>query len=248
MKHNNARLRSDVPNEILELLLFEGGPQGRSRQELEERYNEVIDIPYISRWLGTSSKHLGHTDEPWEIWGTPGEIDLSIGPTDGGVAVAQIVTANGIGIATNEAIERGTANAKRIVAAVNFCAGIETDVLEVCLYQSTKRDFMRQRDELLAVAELILKSFAYAPGKGPEWYEAARRAVTTYRGHLDVHAANQTSEKADVYAGHLKFPGTERIEVEFECRQGATDAEKDQAFINALSQIGTVDYLSIGEK
>jgi len=183
METTCTRLRSDVPGEILEMLLFEGEPKGRSRQELETRYNEVASIPYLSHWLGTLSKHSGHTNEPWGIWGTPGEIDLSIGSTEGGVAIAQVVTTNGIGIATKEAVERGAANAKRIVAAVNFCAGIETEVLEISLYQSTKRDFIRQRRELLAAAILVLKSFAYVPGKGPEWYEAIRTVVGIYSEH-----------------------------------------------------------------
>lgn len=45
-------LRRDVPNEILEMLLFEGEPKGRSREDLEARYAGAAGIPYIARWLG----------------------------------------------------------------------------------------------------------------------------------------------------------------------------------------------------
>lgn len=47
-----AVLRDDVPNEILEMLLFEGAPQGRSRTVIEERFSMAATIPYIARWLG----------------------------------------------------------------------------------------------------------------------------------------------------------------------------------------------------
>lgn len=157
-------LRCDVPNTILEMLLFEGEPQGRSRQELEARYDEAISIPYISRWLGTSA--------------TP----------------------------------------------------------QTC-------DFMRQRDEFLAAAKQVLNSFAYAPGKGPEWFEATRNVVAKY-SEQPVHNA----QKVNIYTGYLDIPGTGRIQVDFECRQGATDAEKEQAFRSALSQVTTTDYLCLGEK
>lgn len=50
------------------------------------------------------------------------------------------------------------------------------------------------------------------------------------------------------YTGYLKLPGTERIQLDFDVRKGATQAEKDLAFFNALAQLGTVDYLAVGEK
>ena len=45
--------------------------------------------------------------------------------------------------------------------------------------------------DLLKASQLILSSFAYAPGKGPEWYEAARMAV----GKATVDAVNTSSEQ-----------------------------------------------------
>ena len=51
----------------------------------------------------------------------------------------------------------------------------------------------------------------------------------------------------EVYTGYLKLPGADRVQVEFACRKGATREEKDLAFFEALAQIGTVDYVSVGE-
>jgi hypothetical protein len=36
--------------------------------------------------------------------------------------------------------------------------------------------------DLLAASKLILRSFAYPPGRGPEWFEAARAAVVKADG------------------------------------------------------------------
>lgn len=58
------------------------------------------------------------------------------------------------------------ANAHRIVSTVNACEGISNEALEQGVIV-----------DLLKSAELILDSFAYAPGCGPEWYEATRLAV-----------------------------------------------------------------------
>ena len=49
-------LRTDVPDEILEMLLFEGEPKFRSRVELEDRFAAVESIPYMKRWLGLEAE------------------------------------------------------------------------------------------------------------------------------------------------------------------------------------------------
>ena len=46
-----ATLRTDVPNEVLEMLLFEGEPQHRSREELEAKFASASSFPYLVRWL-----------------------------------------------------------------------------------------------------------------------------------------------------------------------------------------------------
>lgn len=49
-------LRTDVPDEILEMLLFEGEPKFRSRVELEDRFATVATIPYMRKWLGCEAE------------------------------------------------------------------------------------------------------------------------------------------------------------------------------------------------
>lgn len=39
------------------------------------------------------------------------------------------------------------------------------------------RAVTEQRDALLAAAKVLLRSFGYAPGNGPGWYEATRNAA-----------------------------------------------------------------------
>jgi hypothetical protein len=51
----------------------------------------------------------------------------------------------------------------------------------------------------------------------------------------------------EAHRGAFKLPGAEIINVEFEVRKGATREEKDLAFFEALAQIGTVDYVAIGD-
>ena len=52
-------------------------------------------------------------------------MDLAIGPVAGGVAVAQIVTVNGIGIMDGETAQIGAANARLIAAAPALLAALE---------------------------------------------------------------------------------------------------------------------------
>jgi hypothetical protein len=52
----------------------------------------------------------------------------------------------------------------------------------------------------------------------------------------------------EVHRGYFKLPGAARIEVDFEVRKGATREEKDLAFLEALAQIGTLDYVAMSEK
>lgn len=66
-----------------------------------------------------------HTPGPWAVWPTADSmIDVAVGPAVGGVAVCQIVTADGRGINTAEAMERGNANARLIAAAPELLAAL----------------------------------------------------------------------------------------------------------------------------
>jgi hypothetical protein len=89
-----------------------------------------------------------HTPEPWATNGTRIESENNHGWVNDGWIIA--------GLEGPDA----EANARRIVACVNACAGIETFMLEMLL--ENKRtvmqdldDLTNQRDELLAAAEAI---------------------------------------------------------------------------------------------
>lgn len=60
-------------------------------------------------------------------------------------------------------------------------------------------------------------------------------------------SANSVSSAKEVFAGYLQFDGAEKLDLEFEVRAGATKAEKDSAFVDALAQIARLEYLSVGE-
>lgn len=49
------------------------------------------------------------------------------------------------------------------------------------------------------------------------------------------------------YAGYLRLPGSERIQIDFEAPHGATKAETDLAFLRELGRMGEINYLSVGE-
>jgi hypothetical protein len=68
-----------------------------------------------------------HTPGPWEVWTDPGieTRDLSVGPVNGGIAVADIVTTNAHGIATADSISTGHANANLIAAAPDLLNALE---------------------------------------------------------------------------------------------------------------------------
>ena len=95
---------------------------------------------------------MSHTKEPWSF--SPAENGLEWGVEAGKWGVAICADAPGDG--TSEA------NARRIVACVNACAGIPTDDLERCpsggLFHlaDMANEVVKQRDELLASVEKAL--------------------------------------------------------------------------------------------
>lgn len=69
-------LRQDVPSEILEMLLFEGEPKGRSRKEIEARYASVGNVPYLVKHLGVQPATEGCSSvkvKPWDAYNQEGE-------------------------------------------------------------------------------------------------------------------------------------------------------------------------------
>jgi hypothetical protein len=49
----------------------------------------------------------------------------------------------------------------------------------------------------------------------------------------------------EAFQGYVSFDGV-RINVDFEAPVGATEQEKDSAFVNALAQKAELNYLAIG--
>lgn len=58
-------------------------------------------------------------------------------------------------------------------------------------------------------------------------------------------AKNQLATAFTVYSGFVQIDGV-RCQVDFQTRINASQAEKDSAFVNALSQVATLNYLEIG--
>ncbi len=81
----------------------------------------------------------------------------------------------------------------------------------------------------------------------PEKLAAVEAAEALYRSSMDEKAPDPEALKIVSYSGYLKFPGAERIQVDFECPHDADEAEKDMAFFSELAQIATVDYLATGD-
>ncbi len=100
-----------------------------------------------------------HTPEPWRIGTPPPNGEQTIG-NEKGLMVAVATTGHGVS---------AEANARRIVACVNACAGISTEALEsegsaVMGWNRTASKLIRatkQREELLAALERSLESFEY---------------------------------------------------------------------------------------
>lgn len=100
--------------------------------------------------------------------------------------------------------------------------------------------------------DYILEDVALEPSPydGGQGFMGWLRGNTTFKSAINgaVEAAwIERETSVDVYRGTFTLPGAEVIEVEFECRKSATREEKDLAFLEALAQIGTVDYVAIGE-
>ena len=98
-----------------------------------------------------------HTPEPWVIGRPPPNGEQTIGDKNG-LMVAVATTGYGV---------NSEANARRIVACVNACAGCATEVLEtapVGFFNSTYghpkylEEITKQRDELLAALERFMDS------------------------------------------------------------------------------------------
>lgn len=144
-----------------------------------------------------------HTPEPWRANELQADID---GRNGEAVAVCYCNDDNG-----DDAI----ANARRIVACVNSCAGIPTDWLESgtvgCLKNvRDERDmYLKQRDELLAALDGLLKAhritFSRRP---PETVEQAEKQLDAIRNAVAAAESAIASVKGNHTEQPLEMVGT----------------------------------------
>ncbi|GEM_PF-3072862 len=57
----------------------------------------------------------------------------------------------------------------------------------------------------------------------------------------------QTTFAVIAYAGYVKTPAGERLQVDFEAPSDASEVERDAAFLRALAGMMELDYLALGE-
>lgn len=75
----------------------------------------------------------------------------------------------------------------------------------------------------------------------PEQYNEHQRVL----GESRELAKKQLATAFTVYSGFVQIDGS-RCQVDFETPINASQAEKDSAFVNALSQVASLNYLEIG--
>jgi len=97
---------------------------------------------------------MSHTPEPWEVWTSNSHIRISSCGRDGDVCCATIAS-DGMAV-----LSISIADAERIVACINACAGLPQDALDggwtaAGISQYAKK-LEQQRDELLAALVNLL--------------------------------------------------------------------------------------------
>ena len=125
-----------------------------------------------------------HTPEPWEFgYGQTREFGMCLGIGLNSAPDWHVVAVVSPADSVNHADE---ANARRIVACVNACAGVDTDLLEdgeldkpTMLVMQENKDLKHRCDELLAALDEISKLPSY---RQDECSEMARDAIAKANG------------------------------------------------------------------
>lgn len=139
-----------------------------------------------------------HTAGPWSINDWPhARSEISIGAA--GTPRVAIIPLRDV------SINEQKANARRIVACVNFCGNVETEKLEMASLASTISDACRlreQRDELLALLQEALSPFQSFNNDetNPAWVSKARAATAG----IAPADASRIREEHDVTVATLK--------------------------------------------
>src|SRR3989304_2986272 len=115
-----------------------------------------------------------HTREPWHLYHENKVIEIHDGTSD---AKSSIVFWTGFD-AGDKSYEEKLANAHRIVACVNACAGIPTEQLETSHRNSAVTRLVAINIELLTVAKKSLNWLSSYPGGGAlKMYDKMREAI-----------------------------------------------------------------------
>lgn len=116
---------------------------------------------------------MTHTKEPWSLGEEDRHGDTPINAADWRSLALVVTRMHG----DKDQCPDGVANARRIVACVNACAGIPTDTLElVSSFEQagikTIREMERQRDELLEALRAVMAGSRYYEIRGEaDWHE-----------------------------------------------------------------------------
>lgn len=91
----------------------------------------------------------------------------------------------------------------------------------------------------------------------PSYHDVGTNFNSWMNGHQSLADAIHSSAAmlpainagiAEVFTGYVKLPGAGRIQVDFECRKGASSEEMDLAFLNALEEVVELGYVPLGEQ
>lgn len=83
-------------------------------------------------------------------------------------------------------------------------------------------------------------------------FDAGQVLANFLKGHVPLQGVINSAAEfrlidqsvMESYRGSISLPGVGGVEVEFQCRKGATREEKDLAFLEALAQYGEIDYVA----
>jgi hypothetical protein len=106
-----------------------------------------------------------HTPEPWALNGLRIESKEEHGWANGGWIIAEVFG------------DDASANARRVVACVNACAGVHENYLQAVIEEGGAAKFFTQRDELLVALETLFEAYQKAVASS-DWDVDAGRIAT----------------------------------------------------------------------
>ncbi len=142
------------------------------------------------------------TPGPWEIWGNPGEKDLSVGPVAGGVAIAQIVTTTGEGFFNEDTANRAAANARAIAALPDLLAALEECITEdpgAACFNTGKKT--RRLEAITKIAREAIEKATVTPYSKEELRNAPPESARTCQFHPVTPKTGNPALYAGIVAG-----------------------------------------------